>query len=59
MTSQEKMILEEIDSNIFKVITPINIPVLVQLTKKHPNCPYINYIINGLKEGFRYSFRSQ
>jgi len=56
LTSQEKELLANMDKNIFKITTPINIKTLDRLTFKHPNRPYIKYILNGLRHGFRYGF---
>jgi hypothetical protein len=45
-----------LDRSIFKVTTPIKIDMLEFLTREHPNRPFINYILSGLREGFRYGF---
>jgi len=59
LTNKEKEILLNLDKNIFKVDTPIHIEKLELLTKDHPNKEFIDYIIKGLKQGFRYNYRDQ
>jgi len=59
LTTQEIEIMEKLDKKIFSVSTPINIEKLICLTKHHPNRAFVNYIIQGLREGFRYNYRKQ
>jgi len=56
-TREEQQIMEKLDRNIFKVVTPVKVEALELLTRDHPNRPYVDYILTGLKEGFRYGFQ--
>jgi hypothetical protein len=59
LTTQEIEIMNKLDKKIFNVSTPINIEKLKHLTKHHPNKAFVSYIIQGLREGFRYNYRNQ
>ena len=43
-----------IDSHpdLFVVDTPINIDNLENLLIRHPNCPFVESVLNGLRNGF-------
>jgi len=56
MTQQEKELLKNLNMNVFKIKTPINVEMLRKLTIKHPNRPYVDYILDGLCNGFRYGY---
>lgn len=36
----------------FKIVTPINVDLFEQLLKPHPNRPFVESVIKGLREGF-------
>lgn len=38
--------------DLFKIVTPVNIPRLEQLLLTHPNRPFVDSLIRGLREGF-------
>jgi hypothetical protein len=38
--------------DLFKIVTPIHIPALERLTSSHPNRPFIDSVLEGLKNGF-------
>jgi hypothetical protein len=46
-----------LDKEVFKVKTPVKIDMLEYLTRENPNRPYVEYVLQGLKEGFRIGFR--
>jgi len=55
-TIEELKLLKGLDRSTFKVTTPIKVNMLEFLTKEHPNHPFVEYILDGLKKGFRYGF---
>jgi len=55
-TSQEENLLRDLNKNTFRIVTPIKTDMLEKLTMKHLNRPYVNYVINGLHQGFRYGY---
>ena len=57
-TTQEQQLLKNLNKNIFKIVTSINIKMLERLTRDYPNRPFIDYILNGLQNGFRYGYMS-
>src|SRR5437870_1463597 len=57
LTNQEKQILRQLDTTIFKITTPIKIDMLDRLTCEHLNRAYVNYILTGLRNGFRYGYK--
>ena len=57
LTHQEKQILSQLDTTIFRITTPIKIDMLDKLTRNHPNRAYVNYILTGLRNGFRYGYK--
>lgn len=38
--------------DLFKIVTPINVPVFEKLLKTHPNQQFVKSIVIGLREGF-------
>ena len=38
--------------DLFKIITPVKIHVLERLTASHPNRPFVDSVLEGLKSGF-------
>lgn len=38
--------------HLFKIVSPIHVPRLACLLKKHPNKPFVNSILRGLTKGF-------
>lgn len=38
--------------DLFKIITPINIDHFKALLATHPNCPFVESVCKGLREGF-------
>lgn len=58
-TIQEQLILRNLDKSIFRIVMPIKVDMLEKLTINHPNRPYMEYLIDGLRHGFRYSFQGQ
>jgi hypothetical protein len=42
----------EENPNLFKIVTPINVNRFENLLKTHPNCPFIESVCKGLREGF-------
>ncbi|CAG8811594.1 25685_t:CDS:1, partial [Gigaspora rosea] len=50
-------ILKQLDPSFFNVTTPINIRAFEHLTAEHPNRPFISYLLNSLKSGFRFNFK--
>ncbi|THH05031.1 hypothetical protein EW146_g10010 [Bondarzewia mesenterica] len=38
--------------HLFEIITPINVPHFENLLATHPNCPFVNSVLKGLREGF-------
>lgn len=46
--------METISSNpdLFKIITPVNVEHFEQLLQTHPNCPFVDSVCKGLREGF-------
>ncbi|RIB24609.1 hypothetical protein C2G38_2168096 [Gigaspora rosea] len=59
MTNTEIALLKQLDPDYFNIQTPINLHALKLLTEKHPNCPFINYITNGIQYGFRFNFKGE
>lgn len=57
LTAQEEQILAELNPDIFKVVTPIKVKMLEHLTRDHPNRAYIEYVLIGLRQGFRYGYK--
>jgi len=37
---------------LFKIVTPIKIPALAYLLRSHPNRPFVDLVLNGLRDGF-------
>ena len=42
----------EKNSNLFKIVTPINVDRFEQLLHAHPNHPFVESVCQGLREGF-------
>lgn len=38
--------------DLFKIVTPINVPKLRSLTESHPNRPFVESVLEGLENGF-------
>ena len=56
LTSQELQILSELDPLIFNTISIVDIQKFSHYTTSHPNRPLIEYLIQGLKSGFRLGY---
>ncbi|TFK62215.1 hypothetical protein BDN72DRAFT_777343, partial [Pluteus cervinus] len=37
---------------LFKIVTPINVDMFEFLLTNHPNCPFVESVCRGLREGF-------
>ena len=51
--------MNDLDPEVFKVITPIKVDMLEYMTRDHPNRQYVDYVLAGLRTGFRYGFRGK
>jgi hypothetical protein len=58
-SSNEINIIEQLPRNIFTIQTPVDVDRLEFITKAHPNRPFIRYILDGFRKGFRYCFQGQ
>ena len=43
----------------FNITTPVDVDRLEFLTRHHPNRPFIEYILQGFRKGFRYGFQGK
>src|SRR2546421_2500077 len=57
-TAQESKLWNELDKTIFQIKTPIKINMLKYLISHHTNWQFINYIVSGLKNGFRIGYNA-
>jgi len=55
-SKQELTMWNQLDKEVFKIMTPIKVDMVEHLTKHHPNRPYVEYILQGLRQGFRISY---
>ncbi|CAG8539498.1 14107_t:CDS:10 [Dentiscutata heterogama] len=56
LSQEEKTIVKQLPPSQFNVTTPINKIAFDYLIQDHPNCPFIQYIKDGLEYGFRFNF---
>jgi hypothetical protein len=52
-------LLTKMDNRVFAPQTPVNIINFAKYTMDHPNKALINYLLNGLQEGFRLGFTGE
>jgi hypothetical protein len=38
--------------DLFQIVTPINVETLDRLCMRHPNCPFVESVLEGLRSGF-------
>ncbi|CAG8687729.1 5815_t:CDS:2 [Ambispora leptoticha] len=56
LSQDELTILAQLNPAQFNVVTPVNKLAFDYLTQDHPNWPFIQYLKDGLKYGFRFNF---
>ena len=39
-------------SNLFEIVSPVNVEALRKLTRAHPNQPFVESVLSGLEKGF-------
>src|SRR2546421_11950367 len=58
-SSDQQNLISSLPANVFVIQTPVKLDRLEFITRKHPNQPFVQYILDGFRKGFQYGFQGE